>query len=256
MNEQQLRRDYLDLMKKSLAGLIYEDVPLNLMPLDGFSTKGPMVFIRKIRELGRDYPSQAHTAIGLRRLENLQRCISTVIEEDIEGDLIETGVFRGGAVIFMRAVLKSYGVTDRNVWAADSFEGMPTPDVVKYPKDKIWVEGAGRLAASLEEVQENISRYALLDSQVCFLKGWFRDTLPVAPIKRLAVLRLDGDLYESTMVALENLYPKLSIGGFVIVDDYHHVCCLEAINDYRAAYGITEEIQNIDGRGAFWRRER
>jgi O-methyltransferase len=79
---------------------------------------------------------------------------------------------------------------------------------------------ARELAVSLEQVKANFDRYGLLDDQVRFLKGWFRDTLPVAPIERLAVLRLDGDMYESPMDTLVNLYPKLSEGGYVIVDDY------------------------------------
>lgn len=73
---------------------------------------------------------------------------------------------------------------------------------------------------SLEEVQENFRRYNLLDDQVQFLKGWFCDTLPTAPIEKLAVLRLDGDLYESIMDGLNALYDKVSPGGFIIVDDY------------------------------------
>ena len=87
----------------------------------------------------------------------------------------------------------------------------------------------------LEHVKENFQRYGLLDEQVRFVKGWFRDTLPHVPIERLAVLRLDGDLYESTIQALDGLYHKLSPGGFVIVDDYGNVpACRQAVNDFRA----------------------
>ncbi|MEK6632595.1 MAG: TylF/MycF/NovP-related O-methyltransferase, partial [Nitrospirota bacterium] len=82
----------------------------------------------------------------------------------------------------------------------------------------------------------------------------FRDTLPTAPIERLAVLRLDGDLYESTMEALVALYPKVSAGGFVIVDDYGLPTCRAAIEDFRLAQGITDPIQLIDWTGAFWQR--
>jgi len=90
---------------------------------------------------------------------------------------------------------------------------------------------------------------------VRFLKGWFRDTLPAAPIERLAVLRLDGDMYQSTMDTLVNLYPKVSQGGYVIVDDYGAIpACRQAVNDYRAANGITEEIRDIDWTGIFWQK--
>jgi hypothetical protein len=196
--------------------------------------------------------------IGLERLDNLQRCVENALEDDVPGDLIETGVWRGGATIFMRAILKAYGVADRRVWVADSFEGLPPPDREKYPQD------AGdphytfkELCVSLEEVKRNFERYGLLDDQVRFLKGWFKDTLPAAAIERLAVVRLDGDMYESTMDGLVHLYPKLSAGGYLIVDDYGAVAgCRRAVEDYRASRGITEEIRDIDGIGVFWRRTR
>jgi O-methyltransferase len=95
----------------------------------------------------------------------------------------------------------------------------------------------------------------LLDEQVRFLEGWFRDTLPAAPIKRLAVLRLDGDLYESTIQALESLYDRLSTGGYVIIDDYGNVAgCRQAVHDFRARRGINEPIRPIDWAGVYWRR--
>jgi O-methyltransferase len=104
-------------------------------------------------------------------------------------------------------------------------------------------------------VQNNFRRYGLLDDQVVFLKGWFKDTLPSAPIRQLAVARLDGDMYESTMDAISNLYPRIAAGGFLIVDDYHAVKgCRQAIHEYRGAHGIEEPIQEIDGTGVFWRR--
>jgi len=205
---------------------------------------------------GRIWPIVAHTMIGLKRLDNLQFCVDEAITNGVRGDLIETGVWRGGAAIFMRAMLKAYGVTDRCVWVADSFEGLPPPDGGKYPPDAgDRLHEATELAVSLEEVKANFERYGLLDNQVRFLKGWFRDTLPAAPIERLAVLRLDGDMYQSTMDALVNLYPKLSEGGYVIVDDYGAIpACRQAVHDYRSANGITGEIRDIDWTGIFWQK--
>jgi hypothetical protein len=238
---------YLDLMQRTLTGWVYADGQSNL---DNFDPQA--------REEGRDWPQHAHTMIGFRRLDNLRACVERVLEEGVPGDLIETGAWRGGASIFMRAVLKAYGVKDRRVWVADSFEGLPRPDPEKFPQD----EGDEhhlykQLAVSLEEVKLNFTLYGLLDDQVEFLKGWFRDTLPDAPIRSLAVLRLDGDMYESTMDALDNLYPKLSPGGYCIVDDYGAVpACKQAVHDYRNAHGINEEIIPIDWAGSFWRRGR
>lgn len=195
--------------------------------------------------------------IGFKRLDNLQFCIESVLRDRVEGDLIETGVWRGGACIFMRAVLAAYGVEDRKVYVADSFEGLPKPDdPEKFPADKgdkHYIHTY--LAVSKEEVENNFRKYRLLDDQVVFLKGWFKDTLPNAPIKKLALLRLDGDMYGSTMDALVNLYPKLSSGGFCIIDDYALRGCKLAVDDYRAKQKINSEMKTIDWTGRYWRKE-
>ena len=246
-----LRALYLDLLRDCLTGLIYDDPPLQ------WKGGGVRAFDRDARERGVDWPSRAHSMIGRKRMLQLQRAAELVIEQGIPGDFIETGVWRGGACILLRAVLKANGVTDRTVWLADSFAGLPAPDAARYPADR----GADlhtytALAVPLEAVRGNFERYGLLDGQVRFLQGWFRDTLPGAPIERLAILRLDGDLYESTMDALTALYDRLSPGGFVIVDDYGvFENCRAAIADFRAARGIATRIQEIDGSGVFWQRE-
>jgi O-methyltransferase len=208
------------------------------------------------RLIGKDWPPDAETMIGLKRLENLRQCVRMVIQNDIPGDFIETGVWRGGACILMRAALSAYGDNSRCVWVADSFEGLPKPNAEKYAidlGDRHWTLNY-YLAVSLDEVQGNFARYRLLDDRVKFLKGWFRDTLPSAPIEKLAILRLDGDMYESTMDAISALYHKVSLGGFIIVDDYQLKGCKAAINDYRAAHGISDPIVDIDGSAIYWRR--
>lgn len=210
---------------------------------------------RKLRERGFGWPLRAHTFLSIDRLNNIQHCVETVLRDDVPGDLIETGVWRGGACILMRAILKANGNTSRRVWLADSFAGLPPPDAAHYPADKrgqhhLWNE----FAVSRTEVEEIFRRYGLLDEQVQFLEGWFKDTLPNAPIKQLAVLRLDGDMYESTIQALESLYDRLSPGGFVIIDDYWLEPCRKAVHDFRDARAIADEILDIDQRGVYWRR--
>jgi len=194
--------------------------------------------------------------IGLKRLDNIQECVTKVIREGIAGDLIEAGVWRGGACILMRAVLKVYSDDSRSVWVADSFQGLPPPNAQKYPADvgdRLFEQPA--LRVSLQDVQANFRKYDLLDNRVRFLEGWFRDTLPAAPIERLAIMRLDGDLYESTSDALHSLYPKLSTGGFVIVDDYALPACRLAVDDFRHEFNIKDEVRSIDWTGVFWRKE-
>ena len=195
--------------------------------------------------------------IGLKRLENIEFCLNKIIEDNIPGDLIETGVWRGGATILMKAILKARNVTDKTVWVADSFEGLPRPDDKKYAADsgdKHYTYN--ELAISKEIVENNFRKYGLLDDKVKFLKGWFKDTLPTAPITQLALVRLDGDMYESTMDGITNLYPKLAKGGFLLVDDFGGLeGCRKAIMDYREAHGITEEIKQVDWTGVYWRKE-
>jgi O-methyltransferase len=265
---------YLDLLKRCLTRYAFREAyepvrgpPAGLRRLAYDAIRGAVAsrgielvrrtrFDPEARAEGRDWPPEAETMIGLRRLDHLQQCICEVLERDVPGDLIETGTWRGGAAIFMRGVLKAYGVTHRRVWVADSFQGLPKPDANRYPLDagdSHWTQS--HLAVPREQVEANFARYGLLDDQVRFLEGWFADTLPRAPIDRLAVLRLDADMYQSTIEALGALYPMLSVGGYVIVDDYGAVPgCRGAVDDFREEHGITEPIVPIDWTGAFWRR--
>jgi O-methyltransferase len=210
------------------------------------------------RDLGLDWPADALTMIGMKRLTSLQQCVETVIADDVPGDLVECGVWRGGASILMRGVLAAYGDDTRSVWLADSFAGVPPPDAKNFSADKgdRLHLAAPILAVSQKDVAANFQRYGLLDDKVRFLPGWFKDTLHDAPIERIAVLRLDGDLYESTIQALDGLYSRLSPGGFCIIDDYHAIDgCRKAVTDFRTKNGVSAEIVEIDGTGVLWRKE-
>ncbi len=209
-----------------------------------------------VRRDGRDWPPEAETMVGVERLKNVEFCVRDVLRRNIPGDLMETGVWRGGVCIFMRAILNVMGDHSRKVWLADSFRGLPKPDQ-RFAQDaqSVWHEFKEELGVSLSDVKANFERYGLLDDQVRFLPGWFKDTLPDAPIDQLAVLRLDGDMYASTMDALTNLYPKLSVGGYLIVDDYGALAtCRQAVSDFRAQHQIYDEIQQVDWSGVFWRK--
>lgn len=237
MDEQGL---YFQLLKLVLADLLFDEPN------------------KSLRVEGREWPTdRAMTMIGLKRLDNLQHCVEDVLLRKVPGDLIETGVWRGGATIFMRAILKARNELDRRVWVADSFEGLPKPNTEAYPADTgdTHHERHGFIV-SIDDVKANFRRFDLLDDQVRFLKGWFRDTMRVAPIEQLALLRLDGDMYESTIQVLESLYPKLAPGGYIIVDDYGAVDgCRQAVDDYREREGIREELQWADWTGIYWQRE-
>jgi O-methyltransferase len=232
-----------------------------LSSLNRFASRVHLEFVRLVPTSTTDYiesgrqaerrAEDAETMLGIRQLDQMQRCIADVLENNVPGDVLEAGVWRGGMTIFMRAVLKAYGDVERKVWVVDSFEGLPAIDRKNDTFD--WAEGY--FAVSLAKVQSNFARYGLLDDQVCFLKGFFSDTLPDRRIGKLSVLRIDADLYTSTMEVLSALYPSLSVGGYAVFDDYQNLPdCRRAIDEYRHANGIIEEIVPIDQRAVFWKK--
>ncbi len=228
---------YLELMKKCLMNTIYEG--------------------NHIRRLeGRDWPKKAHTMIGLKRLNNIQYCLETILSEQIPGDLVEVGVWRGGASIFMKAILEAYHIDARLLWVADSFKGFSFFHHKKrwFTRQILYPFVPG-VKVPLKKVQNNFKQYGLLDDRVKFLEGWAQETLPTAPFGDLALIRIDCDSFEATLAALNSLYRLLSAGGFVIVDDYG--CfqeCREAVEEFRQKNGIVEEIIPIDWTGIYWRK--
>jgi O-methyltransferase len=193
--------------------------------------------------------------VGTKRLNNVRHAVETVIREKIQGDFIETGVWRGGVCIFIRGMLAAYGIKDRNVLVADSFRGLPPPEADCLPDADDPHHTYTQLAISLEQVKANFDAYGLLDSQVEFIEGWFSDTLPLLTERNFSVIRLDGDMYASTIVALNSLYPSLSSGGFCIIDDYGAVeGCRIAVDEFRERNNITAEMVKVDWTGVWWRK--
>jgi hypothetical protein len=239
---------YLDLMKRCLLHWPYAPEEDALVRARGR--------LPETRLQGRDWPALGHTMIGLARLENIQSCAETVLRENVPGDFLEAGVWRGGACIFLRSILHIHQIKNRIVWAADSFQGLPPPSPELYPHDAgMTLHNFPQLAVSLDQVKHSFARYGLLDQQVKFIQGWFHDTLPSAPVDQLALLRVDGDLYESTMDVLKHLYPKVMPGGFVIIDDYQDIAaCRHAVDDYRDKNDILDPIMKIDWSGVYWRK--
>lgn len=238
---------YLDLLENCLVGNVTEDVAISPWSEGAYDPD--------VRLIGRDWPAHAQTMIGVARMRNLRMLLERAIATGVPGDFIETGVWRGGACIYARGIFAAHNVTDRKVWVADSFSGLPPPNPELYPADAgDKHHTVNELAVPLSEVRANFSRYSLLDDQVVFLKGWFKDTLPVAPIEKLAILRLDGDMYESTMDALNALYHKLVPGGFVIIDDYLLPACRQAVDEFRKRHNIAATVEEVDGAAVFWQK--
>jgi len=256
MDEKRAIDLYLELIKRVLTNTLFQSEPDPNQDNE----------FRYVNEFISHYINgPAVSMMPIARFDNLRSCIEDVIARGVPGALIETGVWRGGATIFMRAVLCAHGVTDRTVWVTDSFEGLPTPDAEKFPIEArahggtVMRETYHYFAVGIEEVKRNFAAFGLLDDKVQFLKGWFKDTLPNAPTGPLAVMRLDGDYYESTMDSLTNLYDRLSVGGYVIMDDYGEdswTYCRRATDEFRLARGIDEPMIRVDSKCYYWRRAR
>ncbi len=205
------------------------------------------------------------TMVSYRRLANVyELCLRAALER-VGGAFVECGVWKGGAAAVMACLAREEGAR-RRTWLFDSFEGLPEPsaedgaEARRYSggRDGGKLQPIGKCAASVEEVERFLFSDLEFDPALVSLrKGWFQDTLPAAraEIGPIALLRLDGDWYESNRVCLENLYDGVVPGGFVILDDYFHwEGCRRATDEFLAKSGGKAEIRRIDGSGAWFRK--
>lgn len=204
------------------------------------------------------WPEHAVTMIGMKGLNNIEYVLNTLYSEGVKGDILEAGVWRGGASIFIKKMLQAFNDQTTKVYVCDSFEGLPTPQTDRFAKDHgdtHYLKNA-YLGVGLDEVQANFQKYDALDERVMFLKGWFCDTLTNPSIGGLKLLRMDGDMYSSTMDILNNLYDKVVVGGFIIIDDYGLTCCKSAIHDWFAARGVdvASKIQMVNHSIVYFRK--
>lgn len=270
---------YLELLKKSVLNEIYLDDELRLLYLrrcvDG-EERFDQTVLHDIRGARKDdylklaiarhwgqfvdhdirHAGFAHSMMGRVRLDNLHHLMDQIRTEGLQGDFIECGVWRGGGCIFMAGYLLAHGMADRKVFVADSFQGLPRSTHANDLDVDLSKEKAPELAVSLDTVRGNFTIYGLDRPNVVFLKGWFKDTLLGVPTDRIALLRMDGDLYESTMDTLLALYDRVVSGGGVIVDDYNAVpACRQAVADFFRMRGLPQpEMQEIDWAGVWFRK--
>ncbi len=255
--ELQVARDAIESVKARYGQLLEtKDIPQSQEVHTVLTTANPEMICATLS----GNRAQGHTLLDESSMDNVEFCARNVLARDIPGDFVECGVFRGGTVIFMRGILKAWGDKRRTVWVADSFEGLPDPDPWVSPLDAIfheYIKLVGKFDVSVEAVKDNFKLYDLLDQQVQFLPGWFCNSLPSAPIEQISLLRMDADYYESTVDILNSLYPKVSVGGMVIVDDYgaYLLGARRAVNEYRAAHGITSPLIAVNGQVVFWQKQ-
>jgi O-methyltransferase len=256
-----LRTAYLELLKLSLCDLAGSHTLTVSRTTRDRDPERPL-FMRELEEeelwvraQGFDWPWSGLTMVGLARLDDLQACIEKIVADGVEGDVIEAGVWRGGASILVRATLDSLGERDRTLWLADSFQGLPEPDDA-FPEDRsLDLSWIGFLAIPADEVRAYFARFGC-ERGIKLVEGYFDESLPALAGRTWSMVRIDADTYESTWTALESLYPGLSKGGHLIVDDYQAVeSCRAAVDDFRSTHGIKEPIEKIDRVAVRWRRE-
>ena len=188
------------------------------------------------------------TLLSREQLDLVEYCVRHIAENNVPGDLMEAGVWRGGVIILLRALLDAYALAGRQVVAADSFAGIPIDREFAVDPVNRWPD---RWIATLPEVKANIDRFGLLDGRVSFLPGLFEETLGGLQAHRFALVRLDSDSYASTRTSLDALYPLVSPGGIVLIDDWHLVGCRLAVQKYRAHHRIAEPL-TISAGNAWW----
>ena len=195
-----------------------------------------------------DAPARPLTLLIKSQLDLVEKAAVAVHQRAIPGHFIEAGVWRGGVVILMRALLDAYGMADRKVFAADSFAGIPKNVRARNDPVDNWKD---RWVAPLEEVRKNIERFGLLDDRIAFTVGFFEESLKTLANETFALIRLDSDSYDSVETSLEHLYPRLSEGGVIIIDDWHLVGCRAAVLNYRERHGVEGDLHVYDG-NAYW----
>jgi hypothetical protein len=213
----------------------------------------PRPYRAQIRAQGSDWPAYGVSMIGKMRMDSLRTLLEDALAEGVPGSFVECGVWRGGASIFAKAVFTAHGAA-RDVHLVDSFQGLPPNTTALDVQD--WSQ-ADYLRVPQPEVQSNFERFNLLDNRVHFHKGYFRYALPTwraqdkSPI---AVLRLDGDMYESTVDELYNLYDAVSPGGYIIIDDWSIKVCRKAVTEFFSRNNLNYEVVPIDNDAAWFRK--
>ncbi|CAH1777233.1 unnamed protein product [Owenia fusiformis] len=237
-----LREKYLDLMKTVITGM-------NCLSAKELQESNP-------RKLDNAWTERL-SLIGISGLRNIQELLENVISNDIPGDFLEAGVWRGGGSIFAKAVINSYNQShDRKVWLCDSFQGLPKST---NKKDNDYFSSLKWIKISEDIVKQNFRRFSLLDDTVHFVKGWFVYSLPCIrnKIKHISVLRMDGDMYESLTDTFYNLYDLVPIGGYIIIDDWNIPEARKAVTEFRRMHQIESKLTvfryNIS---AYWKVEK
>lgn len=195
------------------------------------------------------------------RLYALMNAVRYVVTHNIPGQIVECGVWRGGSMMAVARTLLGLGCADRDLYLFDTYEGMTKP--VRDDKDFAGNDAGAEFSATqtgpdssdycyagLEDVRKNLSRTGYPTERLHFIKGKVENTIPEGSPEHIALLRLDTDWYESTKHELVHLFPRLAVGGVLIIDDYGHwQGCKKAVDEYFADANIPILLNRIDYTG-------
>lgn len=210
---------------------------------------------------------EGHTLLSYERAVTLYQQARYLEETRVGGAFVECGVYKGGAVGILAIANLEHGARRRELHLFDSFQGLPEPSRRDGARNLAKAEatsgrsldGAGALVpvewdrAAREDCERLFTKLGYPSEHLHYHEGWFQQTLAMgSSIGDIALLRLDGDWYESTKVCLEALYPYVVPGGFVVIDDYgHHEGCRAAVDEYLAGQGIQAYLHHIDYTGRY-----
>lgn len=188
-----------------------------------------------------------YTMVGYGRLRGLYRAVRYAVANNIKGDVVECGTARGGSAALMGLTLKRLR-SDKTLWVFDTFAGLPAP-TRDDPDYQDAVKLVGTCLGELEEVQRLFADFEIINQSV-LVKGLFRDTLPDCAVRKIAVLHLDGDWYQSVRDCLEHLYDRVSPGGIIQIDDYGHWAgARKATHEFLARRSIKVTLRYLDYTG-------
>lgn len=193
------------------------------------------------------------TLTNSERIVSLIRAVQHLEKHNIPGDIVECGVWKGGSIIAILKTLMALKSFDRNIYLYDTFEGMSVPNAIdlSYKGEsalKFYSENEDYCNSSLEEVKKNVQKIGYPNDKIHYVKGKVEDTIPSYGVsKEISLLRLDTDWYESTLHELIHLFPRLTTGGLIIIDDYGHwQGCKKAVDEYLKNNGIELFLSRID----------
>ena len=184
-----------------------------------------------------------YTLVGPERIHNLYVLARRIEQENIPGDVIECGVYRGGtaAILARRA---THSKMNRIVWLFDSFQGMPPTTQADGKDAQEWV---GKLTTSPNEVKEVLKRTGAILDRVRIIPGFYENTLPTVEIPQIALLNLDCDWYESVKLCLHKFYDSVVPGGFISFDDYGYwPGCKLAVDEFFQERALPYALQEVD----------